>query len=93
MQFYLLKLSYPIVICLANQAMNTRENSGQIKMWIIKKAIWHISGEQIEKWNCSPYYFYYAKVQQKNWISRSILQLLTCRNDECITEWGAIVYM
>ena len=47
-QVSLLNFSYPIVNNLANKAMNVRDNSRQIHMGIIKKAIWKISGEQIE---------------------------------------------
>ena len=46
MQVSLLNFGYRIVNNLSNQAMNMRGNSGQIKMGIIKKAVWHISGVQ-----------------------------------------------
>ena len=47
MQVSLLEFSYPIVNDLANKVMNVKDNSGQIKTEIIKKAVWQISGEKI----------------------------------------------
>ena len=48
MQVSIMKSRYPNVNYLSNQAMNVRDNSGQIQMGIIKKAVWKISGEKIE---------------------------------------------
>ena len=60
MQVSLLNFSYPIVNDLANQAMNVRDNSGKIKMGVIKKAVWKISGEQTESKQIVPHIIFTA---------------------------------
>ena len=62
-------------------------------MGIIKKAVWHISGVQIESKQISPHIIFTApKYNKTTGYHVPLSNYGYVENDECIPEWGAMVY-